>query len=409
MRALDLAIKDLLQIVRDVKSFFFILFMPIIFTFFFGWIFSGIGGEEDIRLPVGIINQDLGDDLSAELEGYINQSDAIRPIQIDEDELKNGLESAREAVLDEEYAAVAIIPENYGRALLAGELPRLTVLVDPYSQAGDTANRAIDAAVTRLVSAPAIALISTDILLDQGAIQDDQSSQLIDQVIMDVSVAWENPPINIQTTNAGNESEEVEGVFNAFGQASPGMIVQFSVFGLITASNILVLERKFGVLARMLTTPITRVQIIGGHVLAMFILVIVQVGILILVGQFIFDLDYFNQTLATLLMVLSLAFFASSLGLLIGSISKSEDQVIMFSMLAMFILSAMGGAWFPLDITGETFSRIGHLLPTAWAMDGFQNIILRSQGLESVFLPIGILLGYGVVCFAIAIWRFDYE
>jgi ABC-2 type transport system permease protein len=311
--------------------------------------------------------------------------------------------------MDDEYTAVVVIPDGYGKALLAGELPRLKVLVDPYTQSGDTASRAIEAAVTRLVSAPAIAQIGTDILLDQGAIQAEQRAEVIDQAIEEVSIAWKNPPISIQTESAGTVSEEDESVFSAFGQSSPGMIIQFSVFGLITAANLVVVERKYGVLARMLTTPITRFSIIGGHVLAMFTMVFVQVAILILVGQFIFNLTYLSQPLATFLMVASLAFFASSFGLLIGSISKSEEQVIMYSMLAMFILSALGGAWFPLDITGETFSRIGHLLPTAWAMDGFQNIILRGQGLEGVLLPIGILMGYGLVLFALAIWNFDYE
>ncbi len=81
----------------------------------------------------------------------------------------------------------------------------------------------------------------------------------------------------------------------------------------------------------------------------------------------------------------------------------------MFSMIAMMVLSALGGAWFPLDITGKAFSAIGHTMPTAWAMDGFQNIVQRGLGLSSVFLPAGILLAYAGAFFALAVWRFRIE
>jgi len=42
-------------------------------------------------------------------------------------------------------------------------------------------------------------------------------------------------------------------------------------------------------------------------------------------------------------------------------------------------------------------------------MDGFQNIILRGLGLDSVLLPAGILLVYAVVFFGLAVWRFRFE
>jgi ABC-type multidrug transport system permease subunit len=48
-------------------------------------------------------------------------------------------------------------------------------------------------------------------------------------------------------------------------------------------------------------------------------------------------------------------------------------------------------------------------MPTAWAMDGFQNILLRGLGFQSVLLPVAILCGYTLVFFSLAIWRFRFE
>jgi ABC-2 type transport system permease protein len=75
----------------------------------------------------------------------------------------------------------------------------------------------------------------------------------------------------------------------------------------------------------------------------------------------------------------------------------------------MFLFASLGGAWFPLEVAGETFSRIGHLTPTAWAIDGFQNIILRGQGLESTLFPALILVGSGLLFFGLSLWKFRVE
>jgi ABC-2 type transport system permease protein len=71
----------------------------------------------------------------------------------------------------------------------------------------------------------------------------------------------------------------------------------------------------------------------------------------------------------------------------------------------MFVFSGLGGAWVPLEVTGETFARIGHVSPVAWAMDGFKNIVIRGFGFESALLPAAALMGYAVLFFTLAAWR----
>ena len=118
---------------------------------------------------------------------------------------------------------------------------------------------------------------------------------------------------------------------------------------------------------------------------------------------------YFDAPFATILVTLTTAFFVASMGMLIGTLAKKEEQVIMFSLIPMFILSGLGGDWVPLEFTSPAFQTIGHFTPVAWAMDGFQNIIMRGMGLESVLLPAVVLLGFSAACFGIAVWRFEYE
>jgi len=62
----------------------------------------------------------------------------------------------------------------------------------------------------------------------------------------------------------------------------------------------------------------------------------------------------------------------------------------------MFALSALGGAWIPLEIAGKTFQAIGHISPVAWAMDGFKNVIVRGLGPQANLMPMLVLLAMGL-------------
>jgi ABC-2 type transport system permease protein len=193
---------------------------------------------------------------------------------------------------------------------------------------------------------------------------------------------------------------------NPYNQSSPGILVMFAVFGLVTSAQILVQERKTHTLQRLMTTAMKPWEIVAGHMLAMFAVVFLQTALLLVFGQWVLKVDYLHQPLGTLAVAVALGLWVSSVGLLIGVLAKGEEQVTLFSLIAMFLFSALGGAWFPLEGAGSAFATVGRLMPSAWAMNGFQNILIRGLPLGSVALPTGILLVYALAFFGMAVWRF---
>jgi ABC-2 type transport system permease protein len=193
---------------------------------------------------------------------------------------------------------------------------------------------------------------------------------------------------------------------NPYNQSSPGILVMFAVFGLVTSAQVLVQERKTHTLQRLMTTAMQPWEIVAGHLLAMFGVVFLQTALLLVFGQLVLKVDYGREPLGTLLMAVALGLWVASVGLLIGVLAKGEEQVTLFSLIAMFVFSALGGTWFPLEGTGSAFATVGRLMPSAWAMNGFQNILIRGLSLGSVALPAGILLAYAVAFFGVAVWRF---
>jgi ABC-2 type transport system permease protein len=391
IRILDITLKDLMQLMRDFKTFMFLLIMPIIFTFLFGYAFGGFSSEAtDSRLPVGYLSQD-DHWVTDTLHDLLTESEVIR---LDENIFLSA-EDFEKLVTDGDLAAAVIVPDGYGRAVLKDKSARLIVIADESTSAWTTIEAELLTLASRLDGA-----VRTATIIEQL----DVKGIPFDYAFEKSLTAWEEPPIAIEETTSltaktsGNES--------ALAHTAPGMMLQFAIAGLLTAAQVIVSERKSRTLQRLLTTATNRVHIVLGHYLAIFVLIFTQFMILMTFAQLVLKVDYLRAPAATLLVAFSAALCISALGLLIGILAKSEEQAVIFSLIPMFLFSGLGGAWVPLEVTGPAFQAIGHLSPVAWSMDGFENIVARGLGFNSVLLPAAALVGYAAFFFILAVQRF---
>ncbi len=406
MRTLDIAFKDILQIVRDRRSLLFLLLMPLIFTVFMGYAYQRGATAEDTRPSVGLLNQDPNGLLSTRLEGLLSNSDAVRLVALTADQAANPSEAVRSGKM----AAVLTVPAGFSQGTLDGQKVRLTLVVDEASQDGQAARQAVRVATVRLLSAAEAARLSDKALTENGIAAAGVNSPAFAGAIDETLQGWQSPMFTVTVEPVRTASGKVEDSFwaNPNNQASPGMLVMFALFSLTSIAMIVVQERKARTLQRMLTTSLGRPAVVAGHLLGMFVLVFAQELVLVVFGQLALGVDYLRQPLATLLMMIVVGLWIASMGLLIAVLVKGEEQVTVFALIGMFLFTALAGAWFPLEATGPAFNTVGHLTPGAWAMDGFQNILIRGQGLSSVLLPAAVILGYSLLFFAIASWRLRF-
>ena len=390
IRIFDIAWKDMLQILRDRKTFLFLLIMPITFTLLFGLAFGGSGKTADPRLPVGYLDQD-GEVVSADLKELLATSTVIR---LDEDTRRSTID-IDSLVANGKLAAAVIIPAGYSQSVLDGSPLKLTLIADPSQSSTASVQGEVLVAAKRLQSAVRTAGIAAQVTNNPSA---------FNPSLMDALTAWQNPPIQVSVTSGVSSKPQNQNIMS-LANSSPGMMLQFAIAGLLGAATVLVNERKTRSLQRLLTTATSRLQILLGHYLAMFIVIFIQFMLLIAFGQ-ILHVNYMRVPFASLLVAIASALCIAALGLLIGVLAKSEEQVVIFSLIPMFILSGLGGAWVPLEYTGPAFQAIGHLSPVAWAMDGFKNIVARGLGFSSVLLSVAALAGYTLLFFSLAAWRF---
>ena len=397
MRIFHLALKDLRQIVQQKKSALFLLLMPLLFTGLMGIVFDR-NEKADPRLPVALVVSD-GGVLGEYLQTLLDYSDTILPMVPDQKDTA----SLEQLIRSQKIAAAVVIPAGFSEQTLAGESPRLTLFVDRNTPAGQAADRAVQLAATRLLGAVEAARLSVEI---HAPFDDDETQRayLLESLARAVR-AWASPRVTVSLEASGLPYAGRSG----FAQASSGMLVFFATIGMITPGYILLAERRSRTLARMLTTSLRRAEIIAGHTLAMFTVGFLQVVLLALFGRIALGLDYWHDPAATLLLAGALAFWSAAFGLLISALARDEHQVILSVMGGTLFLGLMGGAFFPLELTGESFAAIGHWLPSAWAIEGFQDIILRGANIHSILLPAGILILYALGAYGCAVWRLRFD
>ena len=393
---LVIAHKDLLQMVRDWKAAFFLLVMPIIFTLMFGFAFSG-SDDGVASLPVAYFatgESAIARALRAELMGA--------PLVTLEDVAS--AELAEAGVAGGDYAA-GVVLSAAGR----DELVTPILFVLPGNSGGLAARVEIDAALRRVHSALETAERTTTLLAERRPFRDGaERTQFYDSALVAAQAAWAHPPVALTVVPVDPTSGE-EGESNAYVHSSPAMMAQFAIAGLMGAAEVMVLERKSRALHRLLTTSVLRGAILLGHFLAIFVLILVQFLVLMLFGQLILGLPYFSQPGASFLLATATAFFAASLGLLIGLLAKTEEQVIIFALLPMFVFAALGGAWLPLELMPVSFQRFAIWTPLAGVIEGFKDILARGLGVEAILPGVGLLGVYAIIFLVLIVLRFRRE
>jgi len=395
-RIWTLASKDFLETRRDRLALLFTVVMPLAFTAFFGIMF---GGGSD-RFPLAIHNADSGAPATQLVSALANSGVVKTETMTAAD--------AEKAVDENKAAAALVIPAGFSADLAAGRPAELTLV----STAGSTGAQSVQTEVTALAgelvageraAQAAVAVARTLPSSDSGggeqALKD--AALLMARPLAAQSLA--HPVATVKVIEAGTAAGQIP---NGFVLSSPGMLVNFILFSLLTAGVALIQERRNFTLLRLMTTHVRRWELIAGKVLGMFVLTFVQQIILIGAGQLLFGVDYLRDPAALLMMMIALSLVASTLGLLLAAVLTSEQAMVATTVIVSMSVSALSGAWFPLEITGPAFQFVGHLLPTSWILDGLRGIIVRGFDVADVLPAFGFALAWSAALFSLAVWRF---
>ncbi len=380
----------------------FFLLLPLVFTVLIGAGLSAMyssDGETDTRFPLLVVDEDHSD-LSAELGALLTASEVIRPLFAERDE-------AEKAFVEGKAPALLVIPSGFGDTLKAGKPVELALRKATGDNRVFAVEQAVRAAAGQVSNGVVAALVGVAEREGLQPFESDAERQArFEEGLALAQEALRKQPVTIETTYA----PEVEiRIASGFEQSSAGQLVTWVNITLIGAAEVFVNERLGGTLRRLLITPTRKATILAGKIVGRLGMGIVQMTLLIGFGKFVLGVEWGRSLVALALVVLAFGLASVALGVLLGTFARTRGQASGLTILFSMLTAALGGAWWPLEVTPPVYQTVVKVLPTTWAMLGFNDVIVRGQSVAGVLPEAGILLGFALVFFVVGIWRLRYE
>lgn len=369
MRLLALIRKEFIQIIRDPRTLALTFAMPVIQLFLLGY-----AATNDVRnIALAVFDQDRSP-ASRELLDAYRAADYFR-IDFDVDseiEIRQLIDSGA-------ARAGMVIPPDYSEQIAAGHTARVAFVIDGSDPT--LAGTALSAA-TLIGQAQ-----STDIAVERLSRQGQLAA--MDPAIEVRTQVWYNPDL-------------VSAYYMI--PALIGMILQFLTT--ILTSTAIVRERERGTIEQLIITPIRSWELMVGKLAPYVIVAFIDTIEILIAGILIFGVPI-NGSLP-LLLLLSGLFLVSTLGigLLISTISNTQQEAMLTSIFTMLPSIFLSGFFFPLAAMPQFLQWISYAIPLRYFLIVVRGIVLKGVGASALLPEIIALSVFAFIVMGVAAKRF---
>ena len=272
------------------------------------------------------------------------------------------------------FTFIVDFPPNFQRDVLAGRRPAIQVNVDATAmvQAG-------------LGSAYTQQIIATEV---NNFVSRSQVSPL--------------PAIDLAVRIAFNPN-----VITAWFTSVMGIINSVTMLAIIMAGAAVVREREHGTMDHLLVMPVSPFEIAMAKVWANALIITVTVGLsLSIVVRMLLGIPIAGSVLLFMAGAAIYLFFATAIGIFLGTIAGSMPQLGLLMMLIVMPMNMLSGSNTPLESMPTWLSTIMQASPSTHFVSFAQAILYRGAGFDVVwpqFLAVALI---GAIFFVLALLRF---
>jgi len=398
-KLLHIALNELLLLRKDKMAVMWMIVLPLGMTFIGGLVFGAFGGgSEAVVIDLPVVDQD-GGEMAAVVLDILSQTGNLN-LETTYDE-----ETARGLVADGKRAGTVVIPSGFGAAMISGQATALELIVTPGGQTAPLLEgmvRGVTSAFSNVQTTVEVAF--REVQRATGSTDLDYDG-IAGRAVATALERLHDPPVRAQVTTVGSEEEE----FDVSGQIVPGYAVMFAMFSILSAAGGILEEKERGTFKRLLISPIPKWSLLGGKLVAQFLVGVGQIGLMFIFGALVFNMDVGHSPLGLLLITLATCWATTSLGILLVAVIRSRKQIHPITTLIILGSSAIGGAWFPLFLMPKAVQQVARITLVAWAMEGYNRLMILGGSLADVWANIGVLILYGLICFAIGLKLFRFK
>jgi len=422
--------KDLKILLKDFGGLATLFLMPTMFIFVMtlalGGLFSG-GGDNPIEILV--VNDDTGT-IGAEIVEGLRATDGFA-VETEWDGAALTRARAEALIADQERSIAVIIPADFSDTIQRSvfdtptdETPQkaqIDLVVDPALSSqfvGPVKGTLTGLSQQALMTG--VAPRGIDLFLDQidqtagASLPTETRESLREQALRSTAGGGITGSVVevVQMQPAGMEIEQFP---NSVQQNVPGWTL-FGVFFISqTLATSLLEEKKVGTFRRLLVAPMSRAALLLGKLTPFLIVNLVQIVLMFAVGVFIMPLvgapklELGPHPEALILISLAASLAATGLGLLIAALAKTAEQIGGIGSLLVVTMAALGGVMVPRYIMPDFMQTIGLISPHAWALTAYQDVLVRGYDVARILPEVAALMGFAVVFFGVALWRFKWD
>lgn len=387
-RLASVLVKDFRLVVRDRAALVFLLVAPMVVISVAGFSLSslyGTRGAAALEFLLPVVDLDQGE-VSGELLERLSLARGLKLRKVGEEE-------ARRLVARTNHAGAAlVIPEGFSEGFRRGKPVSLLLLTDPVKHLEVLKIRGeVERARGALVALQVASRVAVmEVLVHAGEAEFEEVAAEASAAaarLLEKSVRLEEKSLTSTRTS-----------FNTFDHNVPGFGLTFLMLGTLFGVGLgLADERQWGMTYRLGASPLALTALVRGKVLARFAVGVVQMILLFAFGRVAFAVSLGSSPLGLGLTILAVSFAASAFGLLAAAAAPTRESVLPLGTIAVVGMTAISGCWWPISIAPAWLQQIAHFFPTAWAMDAFNDLMLRERSLAEVGPALGALAAFGAV------------
>jgi ABC-2 type transport system permease protein len=385
-----IALNELRRAATDRAALFFMLALPVIIIVIIG---STFGGTESI--DIGALDRD-GSSRSQALVEALDRADGVSVARY------QSLDSLRRDVRTGALSAGVVIPAGYGRQVDgatgsdSGSTGDARATVDLVSDPTSTSVAAVRATVEAAVAGEAVRAGAARFAADQAGVDPDEARATADRLADDL------PAAGVRTTPVNGDDRDQD--LSRFSYTAPSNLVLFVFINTLMVGALLANDRKRGIVDRLLVTPHGTGTILAGIGAAKLTFALVQSALIVTIGAVLFGVHW-GDPLAAGLLIVVFAAVATAVGLLVGSTVSDADQAQAIGSPIAIAMGMLGGCMWPLSIVPGAMRTLGHVVPHAWAMDAWIELVYDGGGLSAIATQLAVLAGFAAVLGVVAARR----
>jgi ABC-2 type transport system permease protein len=186
-----------------------------------------------------------------------------------------------------------------------------------------------------------------------------------------------------------------------------GIINQLTLLTIVLTGAAVIREREHGTLEHLLVMPISAFEIAMAKVWANGLVILIATALsLIVIVQTLLHVPFAGSHVLWFVGVVLYLFFATALGMFLGTISRSMAQFALLIILVVVVLQMLSGGSTPVESQPKWLQTLTYLLPTRHFVSFSQVIIYRGGGLAAVWKQFAMVAAVGVAFFVYSVSLF---